>query len=165
MQFTDAQKPVIKAAMVADPVANAFLSVGNLDGLAGWCNTTASPDYWVWKSKLTRSQATDESSVDATTFSWTAYIARSQGERDGWREIWALGTVNPSLPQVRAAFADIFSGGTGAAQRTHLLAVARRKAGNAEKVLATGTGSTASPGVMGYEGPTTSNDLIGVEAW
>jgi hypothetical protein len=74
------------------------------------------------------------------------------------------GAVNPSLANVRQAFADIFSGGTAPApaNRTHLLAIARRQATRAERLFATGTVSTATPGFFTFEGAVTTNDLIGV---
>ena len=152
MTFNTAQLQLLKTEINGDPTLAAKATAGDYDGIATALNLAAVPDYWCWKTNVTKSQVTDEPSVDGTTFSWTAYIARSQGERDGWRELFSQGGVNPSLPQVRAAFADIFSGGTGNAQRTHLLAVARRKASRAEKVLATGTGSTGSPATFGFEG-------------
>lgn len=124
----------------------------------------ASPDFWVWKTTLTRAEAVASTSVDGTTFNWTGagYITRSQGERDAFRELFNhTGTVNPSLPNVRQAFADIFSGGTSPApaNRAHLLTVARRKANRGEKLYATGTGSTASPGTMAVEGTITFEDV------
>ena len=100
-----------------------------------------------------------------TTFNWTGagFITRAQGERDAWRELFDVdGWVNPSLTNVRQAFADIFSGGTAPApaNRTHLLAVARRKASRIEKLYATGTGSTGSPGTLVFEGTVTPSEII-----
>lgn len=110
---------------------------------------------------MSKDDITSKQSADATTFDWTAFIARAQGERDGWRELFSVtGTVDASRTQVRQAFADIFSGGTGAAQRAHLLAIARRLATVVERVLASGTGSTASPATMSFEGAIGYQDVM-----
>jgi hypothetical protein len=132
--------------------------------VAGWYNLTAATDFWVWRSSVSKDELVGSTSVDGTVFSWTGagYITRAQGERDAFTAIFSsAGAVNPSLANVRQAFADIFSGSTAPApaNRTHLLTVARRKASNAEKLFATGTGSTASPAVMGFEGTITGDDV------
>jgi len=128
-------------------------------------NLPASPDFWVWRSSVTKSEFVNSVGPDGTTFNWTGagFITRSAGEQAAWREIFnGTNEVNPSLPNVRQAFADIFSGGTNPApaNRTHLLAVARRKATRAEKLLASGTGSTASPATMTFEGGLSFNDIL-----
>lgn len=131
-------------------------------------NVTATPDFWVWRTFVTKDELVNSTSVDATTFNWTGtgFITRSQGERDAWRELFgSTGAVNASLPQVRQAFADIFSGGTAPApaNRTHLLTVARRKCTRIERLYAGGTGSTASPGTMVVEGELFYQDVLA--AW
>jgi hypothetical protein len=73
--------------------------------------------------------------------------------------VFTNNVVNPSLPQVRQAFLDIFSGaGNAALNRAHLAVVGRRKATRLEQVFAVGTGSTADPAVMGVEGRLSLND-------
>lgn len=123
--------------------------------IADAMNVNASPDFWVWRTSVAQSEYVGAASVDATTWSWSEYIGRSQGERDAWRQLFASnssGTVNPTLANVRAAVTDIFSGAGASptAQRAHFLATSRRKARRWEKLLATGTGSTASPGVLAF---------------
>lgn len=143
------------ATLKADVAAN----TATID-LAAWYNGLFSPDFWVWR----KDELTNSTSIDGTTFSWvgTGFITRSQGERDAWREMFnGTNSVNPSLAQVRTAFGDIFSGATAPApaNRTHLLTVARRKATRAEKLFATGTGSTASPATMAAEGAISGADV------
>lgn len=161
MALTPAQKATLKAAIAADSQLNAFLN--NTDGafaIAAILNMTASPDYWVWRSKVTQEEAVGTTTEDGTVWSWTTYIGRSQGERDGWREMFAdTGAINPSKTNVRQGLADIFSGAGGATQRTHLLTVSRRRATRSEKLFSTGTGSTASPAVMGFEGSLSYQDV------
>jgi hypothetical protein len=120
--------------------------------IAGWYNLNANPSFWAWKTSVTKNTLVTSVGPEGTTFNWTGngFITRSAGEQAAWAEIFnGTGTVNPSLANVRQAFSDIFSGtGNAAANRTHLLAVARRLTTNAEKLFASGTGSTASPATM-----------------
>ena len=122
---------------------------------AGTLNALATPSFWVWRTSVTKDEIVGQTSQDGTNFAWTAngFITRSAGEQAAFREIFAAdGTCNPSRANVRQAFQDIFSGtGNAAANRTHLLASARRQATVAEKLLSTGTGSTGSPAMMGPE--------------
>lgn len=116
--------------------------------------------FIVWRTLVTESEITRNTSAEATTWSWTAYIARSQGERDAWARMFnGVQSVNPSLLNVRNAFADIFSGAPGAAQRTHLQAVCKRPALRTEALFATGTGTTTTPGLLGWEGSITTEDM------
>lgn len=165
MQLTLAQLQTIKADIAANGDLNTIPNTadGNV-AVAALYNVTASLDFWVWRTQVTRGEYVNATSQDGTTFNWTGagFITRSQGERDAFRELFNhTGSVNPSLPNVRQAFQDIFSGGTAPApaNRTHMAAVSRRKASRVEKLLASGTGSTASPGLMGAEGPISGDDV------
>lgn len=127
--------------------------------IAAWYNL-ATAAFWVWRSFVRDQDIYSQTSVDNTTWSWSIFIARSQGERDAWRQMVNMaGGLNPSLANVRAGVADIFSGAGGAAQRVHLLTIGRRLATNAEKLFAAGTGDTANPATMGYEGPIIGGDI------
>lgn len=158
--MTPSQYATLKASILADPSLADAVEAADDQEIADAYNAPASPDFWVWKTKLTRPDIESAASQDGTTWSYTAFIGRSQGERDCWREMMAEGSINPSLPNVRQGVADIFSGTAGAAQRTHLLAVSRRKASLFEKLLASGgDGSTSSPATMSVEGPLTYADV------
>ena len=156
------QLVALKADILADPVLAAYPM--NSDGafaIAAAYNLKAVPDWWVWRTSVSQLEIVTSTSVDNTTWSWPEFISRSQGERDGWREMFADGgKVSAALPNVRQGFADIFSGPSGASQRTHLLAMGRRKATRAEKLFSTGTGSTVSPAVMGFEGDLPYSDVM-----
>ena len=162
--LTGPQLTALKIDILADPVLNAFPN--NDDGnfaIAAAYNLTVVPDYWVWRTSVGKMEVTQQTSVDGTNFNWTGngFITRSAGEISAWVELFGVtGNVNPSLANVRQAFSDIFSGsGNAAANRTHLLTAARRKAKRAEKLFATGTGSTAVPGLMTFEGNLTPSDV------
>jgi hypothetical protein len=114
----------------------------------------------VWRTRVSKDELVNTTSLDtdgitSRAFTWSGYVARSQGERDAFNAIFdATGYVNAALPQVRQAFLDIFSGSTNSAPsiRQHLANVARRKASRIEKLFATGTGTSASPAVLTFEG-------------
>lgn len=125
----------------------------NTDALAAIYNALATPDYWIWRDRVTKDEFVNGSSVDGTTFSWTAFIARSQGERDAFQQIFMNSgqAVNPSLAQVRTAFADIFSGAPGALTRTHMLTVARKLASLFQKLYGPPTAPAATPATVPTE--------------
>lgn len=155
MQLTVSQLQTLKTDLNAN-----FSGVPDEEAAAAY-NLNASPDFWVWKTSLSERECVEQPSPDSTTFSWPQYIARTEAERSGWNRLFSSGVVNPALPNVRQAVADIFSGAQAAptAQRAHLLAIARRLATRGEKLFSTGTGSTASPATMGSEGPITSQNV------
>jgi hypothetical protein len=123
--LTPSQRITLKADIAADPVLSLLPNTpDNVVAIAQAYALDASPDFWVWRTAVLESEYTREPSVDGTSWSWTAYIGRSQGERDAWARMFmgGLGGANPSLANVRQGFADIFSGAGGASQRAHLLA-------------------------------------------
>lgn len=168
--MTPAQLTTLKNAIAADSVLAALPNNGDGNAaIAAAFNVVAAPDFWVWRTSVTKDELVGSTSVDGTTFSWTGtgYITRAQGERDAFNAIFnSSGAVNPSNPSIRQAFADIFSGNTAPApaNRTHLNTVSRRKATRAEKLFATGTGSTASPGIMAVEGLLAGQDIEAARA-
>jgi hypothetical protein len=161
MAITAQQAAVIKADILANPdlAAQPMSNAGSAE-IARLYNVAASPDWWAWRTNVSESDLVSKPGPDGTQWSWSAYIARTQGERDAWERIFnGTKSCNPSLSNVRSAFADIFSGSSGAGQRAHLSASCRRLASRVEKLLGIGTGSTAVPGLMGYEGPITSDEI------
>lgn len=167
MLLTTAQLMTLKTDILADPVLS--LLPNNDDGnqaIADAYNLNASPDYWVWRTLLTKNELTQATSVDETTFNWTGtgFIGRSQGERDAWRELFSVaGSVNPSLANVRNAFVDIFSGPTppAPANRTHLSTSGRRKCRRIEKLFSILT--VGGPVQTGLRGNTTNPDTLVLE--
>lgn len=167
--LTLSQKQTLRAAIEADSALLALAQANEYSQLAAALNANASPDFWAWKTRLPKHDLTDKVSPDATTFDWGTqagnFIARSQGERDCWRELWNTSlTCDPSNQRVRDAMANIFSGtGAGAVNnRTHFLSMARRLVNRMERVFATGTGSTASPGDFVVEGTLAAQEMASI---
>ena len=152
MALTPAEQTQLKTAILAEPsladevAANAYFAI--------WTWLQGPSTFIVWRTSVPESDFTDLTSAEATTWSWPAFIARSVGEQTGWSRMFQTGSVNPSRANVRQAFLDIFSGSANSApaQRAHCAAIAKRAATLAEKVFATGTGTTASPGMLTKEG-------------
>lgn len=165
--LTAAQALALKNDINADPVLSALPNTAdNAFAIAAAYNADSAPAFYVWKTRLLKHDVTDLTGPDGTTFDWAGpggYIARSVAEKDAWRELWNSALAcNPSLPNVRAAFADIFSGtGAGAVNnRAHINSLGRRVARRIEKLYATGTGSTATPATLTYEGTISYNDVL-----
>lgn len=173
--LTTAQLTILKADIAADAALSAQPNTpdGN-SAIAAAYNQVAVPDSWAWRTYVEKHEYTQGASPDGTLLAWTGagYITRSQGERDAFREIFnASGSCNPSLPNVRTAFVDIFSGGTNPApaNRAHLSAVSRRKVTRGEKlfaVLAVGgpaqtglRGATGNPDTLTFEGALSYQDV------
>lgn len=138
-------------------------NAGDDQTLADFYNTRQSPDFWVWKTSVSKQALTNETGPEGTTFTWAGngFITRAAGELTAWQEIFSAGgMVNPSLPNVQQAFVDIFSGtGNAALNRTHLRAMARRLATYGEGLFATGTGSTAAPATVSADLQISATDV------
>ena len=152
--LTTEQKAILKAAILDDPELDAFPQNGDgAWGIAALLNLPAEPAFVVWKTNLPTSDC-------KKAMVWTEFISRSVGERDAWVFMLSNGTINPADINVRQGIADIFSGPQAAATRAALLAIATRTATRAEKLFATGDGTVASPGTMGYEGNLSYQDVL-----
>lgn len=132
MALTLAQQTIVKNDILANGDLNSKPS--NTDGnsaISDLYKVIASPDYWVWRTHIPKDEITQKVSQDGTSFIWAGngFISRTAGEISCWLELFSGGSCNASLPNVRQAFNDIFNGaGNAALNRTHLLAVGRRKA-------------------------------------
>lgn len=169
MALTPEQQTVFRNDVLADATLNT-LPPGSDSAfeIARVYNLPATPDFWVWKTALHEHEITGQTSPDGTVWSWVSYIARSPNEQNGWARMFNSSlTINPSLPNVRQGVADIFSGNqnNAPAQRAHLLAISRRKASRVEKLLASGTGSTASPATMTHEGALGWSEVKDAMGW
>jgi hypothetical protein len=164
--LTTEQKATLKAFIQNDTALNTLFVDGNLDGLAAGLNDTASPVFTVWRTRVEKKEVVQGVSREGTSFIWAGngFIGRTAGEIECWNQLFnSTLTMNPSLPNVRQAFLDVFSGtGNAALNRTHMAAVAKRDASVIEKLFATGTGTLAAPATMVIEGPLGYQELVGL---
>lgn len=163
MALTPAQNAAIRADILASPDLNSIPnSEDGAFAVAALYNMVASPAFVVWKYDLHEQDITSLTSPEGTVWSWTAFINRSVSEQNGWARMFN-GTyrINPSLVQVRNAINDIFSGGTGAGQRAHILAIAKENSSRIEKLLANETvGTTATPATRTFVGRVTDRQIF-----
>jgi hypothetical protein len=136
--------------------------------VAEWYNTTASPDYWLWRSSVSRSDVYNTTSPTGSTWDWTTYKNQGLGEQNAWVQMFMSDVCNFGQLNNRVGIGKIFSGtGAPATQRDHCLAVGRRIAKRIEKLFATAV--TSPPANTGNNaadarGATTNPDVLGVDA-
>jgi len=155
--LTEAQKQAVKAEILADPALAA--QPMNSDGafaIADALNQIAAPDFIVWRTSVALEEITQNG------FTWTLVDALSVGTARIWE--WMFDnpnrTINPSKPNVRQGIADVWSGTAAKlAVQTAVLGHCKRRATRVEKLLASGTGSDATPATMGFEGPIGYQDV------
>lgn len=166
MALTTAQRQALKAAILADPALAA--APANSDGaffIAVELNKIVTPDYWVWRSNVSRSDIYNSTSPDSTTWNWTTYKNQPATEQNAWVQMFMGDQADFSQANLRAGVVAIFTGTAPAvAQQTHVLAMGRRLAKRAEKVLASGAGTTVAPSVMGFEGNLSFQDVEAARA-
>jgi len=163
MALTPAQKQTLKTNIQATPEANALYVDGNLDGLAAYYNVVASPDFWVWRTNVSRADIYNLTSPAASTWNWTTYKNQGVAEQNAWVQMFMGDLADFSKTNLRDGVAAIFTGSAQAnAQRDHVLATGRRLSNRLEQVFANGTGSSASPGTMVVEGALHYTELIGL---
>lgn len=152
--LTPAQLATLKADIQADGTLNS--QPNNSDGnttIANAYNTTASPDFWVYRTDVLITEI-------GNAFNGTELAGLTTANNTRLQTVAAFSTVvNASLANRRAFFDDIFSGAGGTNTRAALAVLWRRLARRVEKLYATGTGSTASPATMNYEGTLTFEDV------
>ena len=152
--LTQEQLAVLKADILADPVLSQWAATGRMaQEIADAYNLTASPAWVVWRTEVTAEEwraaiigGGGASQLDALTGS----------KRDSL--LWAVNdTLDPSVPAVRTALDDFC--GSQNTLKAAIAAAEKRNALRCEKLFSSGTGSTASPAMMGYEGTLTYQDV------
>ncbi len=151
------QATTLRTAALAEPSIAQAITNGDDSSVANWFN--ASSTFIVWKTVL---QEVDVLQSDGFNFSLVDGL--TAGKRDEWSNfIFREGKCNPSKANIRAGFLDIWSGTAGkTAVYNAIIDLSKRAATNAEKALATGTGTTATPGVLAYEGKISTNDVSAI---
>jgi hypothetical protein len=146
--LTQAQLITLNTDIKADPVLNAFPN--DQDGnekIVKAYEQLAAPSFTVWKSNVEIVKIGDN--IVATEL---AGLSTLNATRLQTVVMLSAGGINPSLPDRRAFFDDIFSGVGGAATRAKLLILWKRLATRLEKLYATGTGSDPTPAILVVEG-------------
>lgn len=158
--LTTEQLQLVKAAILADNALN--LQPQTPDGafaIADALNTIATPDFIVWKTAV----SVDE--IMRNGMEWARVDNLSVGKARIWDWLGRLGKFDASKPNVRAGIDACWVGtAPDLAVRAAVYVHCKRQATRAEQILATGTGSDASPATMGYEGRVTYQDILQARA-
>jgi len=168
--LTPAQLSPIKTVIVADPVLNALSTSGNDSSIiADALNGPAVPDFWVWQTStpvntifdaINWANMTPADAPDGTT-AFTNRALACQGKQFNLQTMLSgREQISSNKPSIRAGLQDALTGlpsGAGGALRAGGWAAVQlsmqRKATRAEKALiASGTGTQASPAILGFEG-------------
>lgn len=159
--MTPAQQALVKAYVEADGTLNALPhSADSAYAIADALTAVASPDYIVWNTKV----SIDE--IMRNGMDWARVDNLSVGKARIWDWLGRLGTIDSSKTNVRAGI-DAAWVGTAAdlAVRAAIYVHCKRKANILEKILATGTGSDASPATMGLEGRVSYGEIFQAMLW
>lgn len=153
--MTPEQLQTLKAAILADPTLNAYPP--GSDGayeIAYLLNQTASPAYIVWRTEV----PIDD--IMRNGMDWARVDNLSVGKARIWDWMGRLGTLNPSKTNIRAGIDAAWVGAVSdLAVRATVYTHCKRSATRAEKLLATGSGTDASPSTMGFEGSLSWQDV------
>lgn len=153
--LTTVQLQALKAAILADPALAALpMTSGAAAMIAEVMNEPASPTYVVWRTDVPLEE------IMRNGMDWTRVDNLSVGKARIWDWLSRLGTINASQANVRAGIEAAWVGAQAdLAVRAAVFGHCKRGATRAEKLLASGTGSDASPGTMTFEGALTSEDV------
>ena len=152
MTLTSAQLQVLATNMAASEFAGLPHNSDSAATIAQAYNLPASPNFTVWREDVGVQEI-------KSNIVWADYVAATPGVQLAFEFMIAEGMVNPSDPNIRQGFAAVFSGVT----LTQLTAMAKRLATRAERLFATGTGTTGSPGTMVGSGPLSGGSIL--QAW
>lgn len=158
--LTAQQLILIRDAILADATLAAIPN--NPDGafaIADALNLPAVPEFIVWRTSV----SVDE--IMRNGMDWARVDNLSVGKARIWDWLGRLGTFDASRPNVRAGIDATWVGTTAdLAVRAQVYTHCKRPATRAERILATGTGSNATPGTMTFEGDITYQDVLQARA-
>lgn len=151
MNLTTGQKQTLKTWLLANAVG-----LDDETAAAALNAAAAGPNNVAWKSLVGLSDISQKLNGTELGGLTTANHTRLQ-------TIVTLlshaGGARPYLADQRAFWDDIFSGAGGVTTRANLLALWKRTVTVAEKLLWSGTGSDASPAILGPEGVVTAANV------
>lgn len=165
--LTSAQLLTLKTDILADSNFNS--QPHNSDGgnvIAAAYNLDAAPAYVIWRSSVSRNEL-----QQLDTFDWTQVDNLTVGKFRIWDTMFMRGENNvmafdPSKANVRAGISACWIGNAAlVAVATAVLTACKRNATRAEKLFATGSGTTLSPSVTAITDQISSSDVIQAMGW
>lgn len=147
MDLTNEQLLTLKNAILADQTLADEVAAGAINSIAEAFNAPASPEFVVWRTSVTREECS------TVGFDWAQVDNLTVGQARIWDWLFASGFANPSEPGVRAGIAECWKGTANkVAVATFVFGKCKRPATRFEHLYATGTGTTATPGLLVVEG-------------
>jgi hypothetical protein len=159
MALSSAQYVALKDAIAADQVLAA--KPQNDDGafdIARALNLPASPTFYVYRTLV------DVNEVMQNGFDWTRVDGLTDGKARIWEWMMHTGELHPHQANVRAGVIEAFKVAGDLATRQAVFNHFQRPATRAEKLFATGSGTTVNdqgvgPATMGFEGELSTQDV------
>jgi hypothetical protein len=156
--MTPAQLAALRAAIAADATLAGLPRNDDTSlAIADAFNVDASPPYTVWRTSLATADA-------MASLVWTEVDNLTIGKARIWEWMSRLGTINPSIGNVRAGLSQCF--GAASATAAAVTPLMKRTASRVERLYVIPTpnqagtpGSDASPGTLVFEGPLTPSDV------
>lgn len=144
--MTPEQTITLRASCFADPVAAAFFPLRDNVGLCAYLNQNSA--FIVWRTLVTQDEIT------LNGFDWARVDNLSVGKARIWQ--WMFDNnqkaINPSKPNVRAGIDQTWAGtAADLAVRAAVYVHCKRPARVYEKMLASGGGTDANPGLLKEE--------------
>jgi hypothetical protein len=141
---------ILKAGILAETALAADIAAGNHSIILDYMN--ADSTFVVWKTKVLAQQIMEDA------FIWTDVDQLTVGKSRIWDWLTRFGNFNAAKATVRQGLADCF--GAASAMATAIIPHLKRFATRAEKLYATGTGTTAAPGLLVFEGKIQMYDVV-----
>jgi hypothetical protein len=161
MSLSPTQYVTLRGKVFQDPAAAALLAAGNAPGLLAYLNAEAAPAYVVWRTRVTQDE------IMLNGFDWARVDNLSVGKARVWEWLFdnSEKSINPSKTNVRAGIDQAWVGNAqDLAVRAAVYLHCKRNATTAEKMCATGAGTTAVPSLMDIEGEIAEHE-IGALIW
>ena len=176
MPLTTAQIAILKAAITAeiDPTFVALRQAGATGAMTEWYNAPST--YVVWRSTtpaadifdaIVWANLTPADTPDGTA-QWQNRSLACQGKQFNIQTLLAgRETIGSGKPNVRSGLQDALTNVPAGAAGANIAAgwaavrvAMQRAATRAEKLYATGLGTAATPGVLGFEGGLVEYDIV-----
>lgn len=146
------QLATVRAFACADTgTARPMVLAGDAAGLRTWLNTAGT--FVVWRTNVTNDEL-----GDAMNGTEVAGLSSLNMQRLQVLAAYSGGSQNMARADRRAAFDAVFSGAGGATTRAAMAVLWKRSALRVEQALATGTGTTGTPGLLTFEGAVSEVD-------
>jgi hypothetical protein len=157
--ITSAQLPALKASINAntDPTFVAFRNANNASEMANWYNVLISPPKYGWNPTYT--SAAMQQVMSTAMLDVVALKVDNQSALQWFANIPSVDMGNAN---VRASIEDMCDVQTGLASL--LTEAGKIAATRGENIYLTGTGSLADPGLLGFMGSITSNNIVDARA-